>query len=65
MPIGARNLARCLSAAKKKITEMSSKVMNISMKRPRATEVPGLSVEATARGYDLLVSRSSSQAVRA
>jgi hypothetical protein len=50
MPIGARNVPLCFSAASMKIVKTSCAVRNISMKRPRVTDVPGTSVVRTSMG---------------
>ena len=39
MPIGATNVALCFSAANMKMVYSNMNVRNISMKRPRVTEV--------------------------
>lgn len=48
MPIGARKVALCFSAASIKMVKINSAVRNISMKRPLITEVFGLRVVRTA-----------------
>ena len=50
MPTGAINVALCFSAASMKMVKTSSAVRNISMKRPRVTEVPILSAVRTSSG---------------
>ena len=50
MQTGAMNVALCFSAASMKMVRMSRKVRNISMNRPRTTEVPGLNVVRTESG---------------
>jgi hypothetical protein len=50
MPIGARNVALCFSAASMKMQKMSSNVKNISMNRPRTTDVFVANLVRTARG---------------
>lgn len=50
MPTGAMCVDRCFSAASMMITNTSSAVRNISMKRPCAALVPGLSDVPTFSG---------------
>jgi hypothetical protein len=50
MPMGARNVALCFSAASMKMVRISKKVRNISMNRPRTTEVSGLNDVRTESG---------------
>ena len=50
MPIGARNVDLCFSAASMKMQKMSWKVKNISINRPRTTEVFRPNLVRTARG---------------
>lgn len=49
MPTGAMNVPLCFSAASMKMTKISSAVRNISMKSPRATDVPAPRVVRTFR----------------
>jgi hypothetical protein len=50
IPIGARKVALCFSAASMKMQKMSSKVRNASMNKPRTTDVFVDKVVRTARG---------------
>ena len=50
IPIGARNVALCFSAASMKIVKISSAVRSISMNSPRVIDVPSLRVVRTASG---------------
>ena len=46
MPIGARNVERCFSAANMKMVKANPAVRNISKKRPRTTDMPAPNVVA-------------------
>jgi len=50
IPMGARKVPLCFSAASMKMVKTSSAVKNISMNKPRAMEVPPPRVVETFRG---------------
>jgi hypothetical protein len=50
IPIGARKVALCFSAASMKMQKMSSAVSSVSMNRPRVMEVPLLRLVRTVMG---------------
>jgi len=50
IPIGARKVPLCFSAASMKMVKTSSEVRNISMNKPRAMDVPPPRVVETLRG---------------
>jgi hypothetical protein len=49
MPMGARKVALCFSAASMKMQKISSAVNSISINKPRTMEVPGPNLVRTAR----------------
>ena len=49
IPIGARNVPLCFSAASMRIVKMSKAVQNISINRPRGMETPAARVVRTLR----------------